>query len=114
MKRFTRVKIIAVVLSIVIFSFVFASTKTDQGQQTSNRGFLANLAELKELSDVMDIIIENHVGDEENSDPEKKELMQGALKGMIESLGDPYSVYFSKEEMESFKEIGRASCRERV
>ncbi len=103
MKRLTRVKIIAVVLSIVVFSFVYANTKTSQSQEGGNRGFLSNLAELKELSDVMDIIIENHVGDEEKQ-PEKKELMQGALKGMIDSLGDPYSVYFSKEEMESFKE----------
>lgn len=104
MKQLTRVKIVTVVLSIVVFSFVFANSKTNQNQTSSNRGFLANLAELKELSDVMDIIIENHVGDEEDSTPEKKELMQGALKGMIDSLGDPYSVYFSKEEMESFKE----------
>jgi len=103
MKRLTRVKIIAVVLSIVVFSFVYANTKTSQSQEAGNKGFLANLAELKELSDVMDIIIENHVGDEEKL-PEKKELMQGALKGMIDSLGDPYSVYFSKDEMESFKE----------
>ena len=104
MKQLTRVKIVTVILSIVVFSFVFASSKTEQTQGSTNRGFLANLAELKELSDVMDIIIENHVGDEEESDPDKKELMQGALKGMIDSLGDPYSVYFSKEEMESFKE----------
>jgi len=103
MKRLTRVKVIAVILSIVVFSFVYASSKTDQNQETAKRGFLANLAELKELSDVMDIIVENHVGDEEEL-PEKKDLMQGALKGMIDSLGDPYSVYFSKEEMESFKE----------
>ena len=103
MKRLTRVKIIAVILSIVVFSYVYASSKTDLNQETAKRGFLSNLAELKELSDVMDIIIENHVGDEEGV-PKKKELMHGALRGMVDSLGDPYSVYFTKEEMESFKE----------
>lgn len=104
MKRLTRVKIIAVILSIVVFSYVYANTRTDSSPEAAaKRGFLANLAELKEVSDVMDIIIENHVGDE-GVVPEKKELMQGALKGMIDSLDDPYSVYFTKEEMESFRE----------
>ena len=30
--------------------------------------------------------------------------MQGAIKGMIESLDDPHSNYFTKTELESFKE----------
>ena len=30
--------------------------------------------------------------------------MQGALKGMLESLDDPHSVYFTREELRSFQE----------
>ena len=48
----------------------------------------------------MDIINENYVGERRV----KKELMQGAIKGMIESLDDPHSNYFTKTELESFKE----------
>ncbi len=104
MKKFTRIKIVTLILSIVFFSYVFANSKvSNSNEDTGKRGFLANLSELKEVSDVMDIIIENHVGDDKKV-PDKKELMQGALKGMVESLDDPYSVYFTKEEMESFSE----------
>ena len=67
-----------------------------------DNGFIANIKELKELSDIMNIIKENHVGAEK--DPTNTTLMQGALKGMMESLDDPHSNYFTKEELESFKE----------
>jgi len=66
-------------------------------------GFLTNLKELKEMSDIMDIVNENYVdtGEHEFS---RKTLMQGALKGMVESLEDPHSTYFTKAELESFEE----------
>ncbi|WP_418964506.1 S41 family peptidase [Cetobacterium sp.] len=68
-----------------------------------DNGFISNIKELKELSDIMNIIKENHVGSDEK-DPTNTTLMQGALKGMMESLDDPHSNYFTKEELESFKE----------
>ncbi|MGL5023942.1 MAG: S41 family peptidase [Cetobacterium sp.] len=48
----------------------------------------------------------NYVGEkkDENINITNISLVQGALKGMINSLDDPYSNYFSKEEMDSFKE----------
>ncbi len=101
MKKYTRMKIIVAVLSVVIFSLVYANTKPEKNQIEAKRGFLSNLNELKEVSDIMDIVIANHVGEKETS---KKDLMHGAIKGMLESLDDPYSVYFDKTEMESFNE----------
>nr|WP_255493975.1 S41 family peptidase [Cetobacterium sp. 8H] len=67
-----------------------------------DNGFITNIKELKEMSDIMNIIKENHVGGDK--DPTNTTLMQGALKGMMESLDDPHSTYFTKEELESFKE----------
>ena len=64
-------------------------------------GFLSNIRQLKELSDIMDVINQNYVGDKEI---DKKSLMQGALKGMIDSLGDPHSNYFTKDQLENFQE----------
>lgn len=63
-------------------------------------GFMNNVRELKEISDIMDIIQENFVGDKEL---DTKILMQGAVKGMMETLGDPHSNYFSKEGMEDLE-----------
>ena len=49
----------------------------------------------------MDILNENYVGEKKI---DKKILLQGAVKGMLESLDDPHSNYFTKSELESFKE----------
>ena len=48
----------------------------------------------------MEIIQENLVGDKKL---DKTILMQGALKGMIETLEDPHSNYFSKKGMEDLE-----------
>ena len=101
----------ATILMIVISSLSF--TEDDR------RGFLSNMRELKEISDIMDVIQDTYVEnanaqknkEEKNKNSirknigvTKKSLMQGALKGMMESLDDPHSVYFTKEEMRSFQE----------
>lgn len=106
MKKFTKLRIVTVVLSVLVFSFVFASSNTAKApdSETAQRGFLGNLAELKQISDIMDIVIENHVGDDIENISTKNDLKHGAIRGIIESLDDPYSVYFTKEEMESFQE----------
>ena len=95
MRKLFRTKVFVLLFSIVIFANCFSNGNEDKN------GFLSNIRELKELSDIMDIINENYVGEKQ---VEKKELMQGAIKGMIESLDDPHSNYFTKTELESFKE----------
>ena len=85
-------------------------------------GFLSNMRELKEISDIMDVIQDSYVENanahknkeeknkktpqaaEKSTKVTKKSLMQGALKGMLESLDDPHSVYFTSEELRSFQE----------
>ncbi|MFK4785423.1 S41 family peptidase [Fusobacterium sp. MFO224] len=64
-------------------------------------GFMSNVKQLKEISDIMDIIQDNFVGEKKI---DKDILMQGALKGMIESLEDPHSNYFSKDGMEDLED----------
>ena len=107
-------KKVVAILMIVISSLSF--TEDDR------TGFLSNMRELKEISDIMDVIQESYVENanaqknkeeknkknkntsQKNTGVTKKSLMQGALKGMMESLDDPHSVYFTKEEMRSFQE----------
>ena len=101
----------AVILMIAISSLSF--TEDDR------RGFLSNMREIKEISDIMDVIQDTYVENanaqknkeeknknsiRKNTGVTKKSLMQGALRGMLESLDDPHSVYFTKEEMRSFQE----------
>jgi len=80
------------------------------------------MRELKEISDIMDVIQDSYVENanahknkeeknkktpqaaQKSTKVTKKSLMQGALKGMLESLDDPHSVYFTSEELRSFQE----------
>ncbi len=84
---------------MVITSFLVVST-ISLGEEPK-LGFMNNLKELKEISDVMDIIQDNFVGGED--EVTKTKLMQGALKGMIESLDDPHSNYFSEKGMDDLQ-----------
>lgn len=94
MKKLFKNKVIVLLFSMVIFSNCFSANE-------DKSGFLSNIRELKELSDIMDILNENYVGEKKI---DKKILLQGAVKGMLESLDDPHSNYFTKTELESFKE----------
>lgn len=96
MLKFKR-SLAVLVMLIVSFNLSFSvEEKTDTGA-----GFLYNIRELKEISDIMDIISENYVGEKP---VDKKILLHGALKGMAESLEDPHTNYFTKKEMDDFNE----------
>ncbi|MCB5955937.1 S41 family peptidase [Enterococcus sp. CWB-B31] len=76
--------IIAVGGCYIYFSSLFSSYIS---QQTSDAG------DLKEVHGLYNNILENYVGSVDES-----ELVEGALKGMMESLDDPYSSYLGDEE----------------
>lgn len=103
MRGILKSRLVIVILSALIFTNCFAkeSESTTNKNREESIGFLSNIRQLKELSDIMDVINQNYVGDKE---VDRKSLMQGALKGMIESLGDPHSNYFTKEQLENFQE----------
>lgn len=103
-----HLKILVLVATIVILTFTYcyseSTKKTTDSNKSEQTGFLSNLSELKQISDIMDILIENFVKDEDVDEITKKKLLHGAVKGMLDSLEDPHSVYFNKEEMEEFTE----------
>lgn len=87
---------------IVITVFLLTIGMLSYSNETSNnRGFLSNIRELKEISDIMDLISDNHVGEKEL---DKKTLLHGALKGIVDALEDPHSNYLTKDNMNDFKE----------
>lgn len=107
MKKRLKNNFIILLLSLFVVTTVFAKEKESvKVEEESNTviekvGFLSNIRQLKEVSDIMDVINENYVGDKKI---DKKILMQGAIKGMIEALDDPHSNYFTKKELKDFKD----------
>lgn len=59
----------------------------------------ANRAELKKVDQAYDLIRQQYV-----EKVEDKQLIEGAIKGMLSTLKDPYSVYMDKETSEQFSE----------
>ncbi len=84
-----------------IYILLFSLTTILLANSNEN-AFISNIKELKEISDIMNIIKVNHVG--EKKEITNKIMMQGALRGILDSLEDPYSNYFTKEQLKSFKE----------
>ena len=78
-------KIVSVVL---IFLFLFSCPAREAGAQTSEEQALAQLQELFQQ------IKANYAGPVED-----RALWEGALKGMVEALGDPHSTYLNREEL---------------
>ena len=58
-----------------------------------------NEAENQKFEDIMELIEGNHF-----SRPQKDALYEGAIEGMIDSLDDPYTNYFSEEAYQEFQD----------
>lgn len=86
---------------ITLLSIILIFSVNCFSEETKNKGFLGNIRELKEISDIMDIVGDNYVGEKTI---DRKIMLQGALKGIVESLGDPHSNYFTEDNMKDFKE----------
>ena len=106
-KSLCKKKIGLILVTISFGISLFARSNNPENDNSSNNrtedtfGFLSNLRELKEISDIMDILSGNHLGE---SETDRKKLMQGAIRGMMESLDDPHSNYFSAEELRDFQD----------
>lgn len=96
-KRFHFITLIFLIvfLSVGITAFVlsFGDEKVVEKTQVQDR------EEFTKLYDTFDSIKENYIKDVDDED-----LVEGAINGMVESLGDPYSDYMTAEETKKFNE----------
>lgn len=103
MKKSITLRILIIILSVfILFTIVQAKSNKDNDAKVNvNNGFLGNINELKEISDVMDLL---QVYSDVEKDVTKEMLVEGAIKGMLKELGDPHSVFLTKKIMDSFEE----------
>lgn len=62
------------------------------------------LDQLKLLTDVRYDLVAGYV-----TEPDQQKMVQAAIRGMIESLGDPYTAYLDPEDLEGFDRTVRGS-----
>lgn len=79
----------------VAFAFVFLLFSTQCFSQSSTKDDkVSSFQYMKRLNSVFDFVQQNYV---DEIDP--KILYEGALKGMMDAIGDPYTVYLDSDEM---------------
>ncbi len=101
-KRWKTVyRTIMLIIVVSIVTFIVANIMNYDG---SRKYFITarDDAEINEqleiaLSAISEIIEEKYIGE-----IDKQKLIDGALKGMVESVGDVYTEYYTKEELEDF------------
>ena len=72
----------------------FAQASAGSGSDTDSRRYIG------ELDDTFRFILQNYV-----DQPDAKKLYDGAMKGMFEALGDPYSYYLDEGMMSDMTDI---------
>jgi carboxyl-terminal processing protease len=73
--------------------------KEDSGGQETKQEETTEVAGFEKVKQAYDLISENYV-----EGIEGKELIEGAIQGMISTLEDPYSVYMDKETADQFSQ----------
>lgn len=105
-KHMFKVAVLCIAISLLSFfagaaagskPFYTISKGDDKNIATAAVDGQTDLQRLKPIADVMKLIEDKYVKDVE---PEK--LIEGAIKGVVESLGDPYSVYMNETEFQDF------------
>jgi len=84
----------------LLLAIIIAVVAYNAGLRANSQNTPANGAlDLARFNEVLTLIQEQHVGTEKDQD-----LVNGAIKGLVNSLNDPYSQYLTAAEMASMKE----------
>lgn len=105
-KHISRIAILC--LAISLFSFFIGTTvggkqlrevnaKNDASTLLTQVKDEHDSQDLKAVSEVIQIVKDKYI-----KDVEMETLTSGAIKGIIDSLGDPYSVFMNKKEFQDF------------
>lgn len=107
-KEKKRLRVYKVIMLVVLVAFVtFLITSIGMYQYFTNGDGIRNAmmktdTSSQDISDTLDkykaLVDKYYLGEE----VDEEKLKEGAIKGYIEALGDPYTEYISKEDMEDY------------
>ncbi|HHY42890.1 MAG TPA: S41 family peptidase [Thermoanaerobacterales bacterium] len=99
-----KVAVLCIAVSLLSFFAGITLGKTSTYKDSGSEDIVAaavteesNMDHLKPISDVMELIKSKYI---EDVDTEK--LIEGAIKGMVDSLEEPYSVYMNQSQFRDF------------
>ena len=96
--------LVGILMGMVLLSGVFLGVRLYQYNQTKHRAdqgeaeatSVINSDTLAKMQTIENLIDETYYGGEVTT----KQLQDGVYKGMVESLNDPYSEYYTREELQ--------------
>ena len=98
-KKIYKTIMLIIVVSLVTFIFtsIFLYNKLGTTKYANIPGISSEL--IKKIYSVRQIMDSEYI-----SDVNEEDLVEGAIKGYVEGLGDEYTEYFTKEEMDEFRQ----------
>lgn len=106
-KRYPIVLKSIAIFIVIVLSFTLGNVAMRYGvvigtNSSAYRSVVANIDELAKYSTLLDV--RNYIGELYDGEINDEALVEGATKGMANSLGDPYTVYMGKAEYEKYME----------
>ena len=89
----TGALLLAIVIAVGAYNLGYSS-----GTTTNGAGSASGATDLSRFNEVLQLVETQHVGDET-----QQQLVDGAIKGLVQSLNDPYSQYLTHDEMLAMK-----------
>ncbi len=96
--------LVTAIISFAIAGYIFYTWDSDNRYKISFDSDKVNLDNVEKFNKIKNILESKYY---ESVDENK--LLEGAISGMAYSLEDPYTVYFSKEQMAKFMEASEGS-----
>lgn len=104
-----RTAVLWAILLVIVTSFITFTATNILAISVGNRVVISK-EDFQVVKDLQKLIsLKNYIKDNYVEGAEDEKLIEGAMKGMFESLNDPYSVYMTKEEYKDFSETTKGS-----
>ena len=97
--KFNSLELILIFIMALLFGIVLGELIFSGGNTTSNAMTKSHNANIEEIEKVYNSLIEEY-----KNKVDERVLKEAAIKGMMEQLGDNYSIYYDEESSEALKE----------
>lgn len=96
--------VVTAILSSVLTLQISTYMSIKAGDNILPGNKFSRLKKYNKLDEVKDTLERYYI-----EEPDEEEMMTGAIKGLVASIGDPYTYYFTSEEYEDFMERTKGS-----
>ncbi|MDO9492935.1 S41 family peptidase [Acetobacterium sp.] len=99
-----KTKIIVIIVVLIITNIITFTVATTGNFLIGNK-MIVNVDSSETAAGIKKLLLlKDQIGLEYYKDVDNTTLLDGAIKGMFDSLGDPYSTYFTSEEFSKYME----------